>query len=229
MNIGIKAILYKLRYYFIPFLVLIACCLIIKLTYTREEIYYAVNSYYSPLADMIAPFVTNIGDGLATIALALVLIMFNYRKAFILLGGYALSSGIVAQSLKRLFDAPRPKLYFKDHLDRIHFITGIDQASLHSFPSGHTVTIFSTTLLLTYWCKDKLWGLPLFLLAVLVGYSRMYLSQHFFEDVTAGSAIGVVVTTIWLYWCENRDFLKSAKWNRGLAVPAQSDDSAKSR
>jgi membrane-associated phospholipid phosphatase len=208
--------LYKLRFFFIPYLVLIAACLIIKLTYTREEIYFAVNAKNWPLADMIAPYVTDLGDGITTILLAVILLMFSYRKAFILLGSYALSSGIVAQSLKHLFDAPRPKLYFQDQLAQIHFITGTDQLSLHSFPSGHTVTVFSTTLIIAYWSKKEFWGLPLFLLAVLVGFSRMYLSQHFFEDVTAGSAVGVIITTIWLCWTENREFLKSPKWNRGL-------------
>jgi membrane-associated phospholipid phosphatase len=215
MNIGIKAVLYKLRFFFIPYLVLIAACLIIKLTYTREEIYFAVNALNWPWADAIAPYITDIGDGITTLILAAIVLMFNYRKALILAGGYAFSS-VVAQILKHIFDAPRPKLYFHDQLARIHFITGTDQLSLHSFPSGHTVTIFSTTLIIAYWCKNKLWGLPLFLLAVMVGYSRMYLSQHFFEDVTAGSVIGVIVTSIWLYWAENREFLKSPKWNRGL-------------
>ncbi|MFD2147605.1 phosphatase PAP2 family protein [Mucilaginibacter antarcticus] len=194
----------------------IAVCLIIKLTYSREEIYFAVNARNWPWADGIAAYVTDIGDGLTTIAIALMLLLFSYRKAFILIGSYALSSGIVAQSLKHLFDSPRPKLYFQDKLNGIHLIEGTNQLSLHSFPSGHTVTIFSTTLIIAYWAKDKVWGLPLFLLAVLVGFSRMYLSQHFFEDVTAGSAVGVVVSTMWLYWCENREFLKSPKWNKGL-------------
>ena len=27
----------------------------------------------------------------------------------------------------------------------------------------------------------------------MVGYSRMYLSEHFFEDVVAGSVIGVIL------------------------------------
>ena len=87
---------------------------------------------------------------------------------------------------------------------------------LHSFPSGHTVTAFSTTVLITYWCKNKLWGFPLLLVAILVGYSRMYLSEHFFEDVTAGSVIGVITTVALISWLDNKKFLHSAKWNRGL-------------
>ncbi|MDB5030435.1 phosphatase PAP2 family protein [Mucilaginibacter sp.] len=215
MNIGIKAILYKLRFFFIPYLILIAICLIIKLTYSREEIYYAVNTKFSDFGDWVAPYVTDLGNGWTTILLVAILLFFSYRKAFLLAGAYAITS-ISAQIIKHIVNAPRPKLYFHDQLLRIHFVKGIDQLSLGSFPSGHTVTAFSTALLLAYWCKNKLWGLPLLLIAILVGYSRMYLSQHFFEDVTAGSAIGVVLTIFWIYWAENRKFLKSPKWNRGL-------------
>lgn len=216
MNIGIKDVLYKVRFFFIPYLILIAICLIIKLTHTRSEIYFAVNARNWPWADTIAPYITDIGNGWTTIAIALILLLFSYRKAFILIGSYALSSGIVAQPLKFLFSAPRPKLYFHNQLSHIHFVAGTNQLSYHSFPSGHTVTAFSTAIIIAYWAKKKFWGFPLLLLAALVGYSRMYLSQHFFEDVTAGSTIGVVVTVVWLWWVENRQFLKSAKWQKGL-------------
>ncbi|WP_214071589.1 phosphatase PAP2 family protein [Mucilaginibacter sp. dw_454] len=216
MNIGIKDVLYKVRFFFIPYLILIALCLVIKLTHTREEIYFAVNARNWTWADAIAQCITDIGDGWTTITISLILLLFSYRKAFVLAGSYALASGVAAQGLKFLFDAPRPKLYFHDQLSRIHFVKGIDQLSYHSFPSGHTITAFSTTIIIAYWANNKFWGFPLLLLAMLVGYSRMYLSQHFFEDVTAGSVIGVLVTVIWLWWTENRQFLKSPKWDKGL-------------
>ena len=215
MNIGIKDVLYRIRWFFIPYLILIAACLIIKLTFSREEIYYAVNTRYSDWADWLAPYITDIGNGWTTVILSAILLLFSFRKAFILATTYAITS-ISAQIIKHIFDAPRPKLYFQDQLSRIHFVKGVDQLSLHSFPSGHTVTAFSTALIIAYWCKNKLWGLPLLLLAALVGYSRIYLSQHFFEDVTAGSAIGVVLTVFWLKWAENKAFLKSPAWGRGL-------------
>jgi len=170
---------------------------------------------YSSWADAAAPYITNIGDGLTAVGITVLLLLFSYRKAFILGTAYAVTS-ITAQILKHYFDAPRPQLYFKDELDRIHFVLGTQQLSLHSFPSGHTVSAFASALVITYFCRNKLWGFPLFLTAALVGYSRMYLSQHFFEDVIAGSAIGVFVTVMWIYWAEGRAFLRSPKWQNGL-------------
>jgi membrane-associated phospholipid phosphatase len=210
-----KQILYQLRWFFIPYLIVLSICLIIKLTYTRDEIYYAVNSMYSNWADAAAPYVTNIGSGWTVVVLTLILLLFSYRNAF-LFATANIVTALVAQTLKHYFDAPRPQLYFKDSLDRIHFVLGTEQLSLHSFPSGHTVSAFASAIVITYICRNKMWGWLLFLLACVVGYSRMYLSQHFFEDVTAGSAIGVIVTAIWLYWAEGRQFLKSEKWNTGL-------------
>jgi membrane-associated phospholipid phosphatase len=215
MNIGIKDVLYKIRWFFIPYLVVLTACLLIKLNYSREEIFFAVNSHNFAFGDIIAPYLTDLGNGWTTIALAATLLLFNYARAFIMAVVYAITS-ITAQIIKHIFDAPRPKLYFKDQLSQIHFVKGVDILSLHSFPSGHTVTAFSTTLLITYWCRNKGWGLPLLLLAMMVGYSRMYLSEHFYEDVTAGSTIGVVITICLITLLINVKFLQSAGWNRGL-------------
>jgi len=215
MNISIKDVLYQIRFFFIPFLVVLCACLAIKLTFTREEIYFAVNMHNYPLADTLAPYFTDLGNGWTTVALAAILLLYNYGKALFMGIVYAVTS-ITAQIIKHIFDAPRPTLYFQAQLSHIHLVQGVYMLKLHSFPSGHTVTAFSTTVLITYWCKNKLWGFPLLLVAILVGYSRMYLSEHFFEDVTAGSVIGVITTVALISWLDNKKFLHSAKWNRGL-------------
>ncbi len=183
--------------------------------YAKDVIYYAVNARFSPFEDFIAPFLTDIGNGWTTIILALIMLLFNYRKAFLLATGYAITS-LFAQVLKFIFDAPRPKLYFKANLTKIHFVKGVDMLMYHSFPSGHTVTAFSTALLVTYFCKNKMWGIPLLILAALVGYSRMYLSEHFFEDVMAGSAVGVFITIFWISYIDRKAFLHKSAWNKGL-------------
>ena len=106
-----------------------------------------------------------------------------------------------------MFDAPRPKLYFKDQLSRIHFVKGVEMLSVHSFPSGHTVTAFSLAVLFTYWSKNKARGAIFLLYAVIVGYSRMYLGKHYPSDVLGGAAtgIGTAYLSTWL----NHKFFKS--------------------
>jgi len=208
-------VLRRIKTFLIPYLVILCICLVIKLVYTKSEIYFAVNAHYNQFADWIAPYVTDVGNGWTAVAIAALLTLFNYRKALIVASSYAVTS-LSAQIIKYIFDAPRPLLYFKDQVDRIHLVKGVEMLHVHSFPSGHTVSIFTLGVIFTYWSKNKAWGPVFLLIAVMVGYSRMYLSQHFFEDVTAGSAIGTILTVIWLYWLDNKNFIKRPKWQKGL-------------
>lgn len=213
--ISLNSLCKKTAWFLVPYLIILAACLVIKTVYTREQIYFAVNGKHAAWADAIAPWFTNLGDGWALIILALIVALFSFRKSFLLLTGYAITS-LTAQILKRIFDMPRPYLYFRAEVSKMHLVKGVDMLSYHSFPSGHTVTAFSACITLAYFVKNKYLQVPLLLLAILIGYSRMYLSEHFFEDVTGGSAIGVFVTLFWLYWLDNRPFIHQRKWCSGL-------------
>ncbi|QEM11955.1 phosphatase PAP2 family protein [Mucilaginibacter rubeus] len=215
MKIGIKDVLYRIRPFFILYLILLATCLTIKLLYSRETIFFTVNSWNQPWLDAIEPYITDIGDGTTAVVLSLFMLLFSYRSWLLLASSYAITS-IVAQILKYIYIAPRPKLYFESQWSRVHTVEGVYILEKYSFPSGHTVSAFSAALVITYLCKNKGWGSPALFVAIMVGYSRMYLTEHFYEDVLAGSAIGVFVTIFWLTWLDGKQFIQSAKWNRGL-------------
>lgn len=215
MNIRIKDVLQQIKPFFILYLVLLSCCLIVKLTFTKEEIYFAVNERYSYWADFIAPYITDLGNGWTIVALSAFATLFNYRVGFLLITTFLITS-LWVQIVKFIFDAPRPRLYFEHQLSRLHFVKGVQLLSHNSFPSGHTLTAFATGTLITYLVKNKSWSILLIIYGVMVGFSRMYLSEHFFEDVVAGSILGVITTIFWITWLDNKKFLHSPKWNRGL-------------
>lgn len=60
----------------------------------------------------------------------------------------------------------------------------------HSFPSGHASISFSSAEFIR---KRYGWdyGLPAYLAAAFVGFSRVESEQHYFHDVLAGAAIGI--------------------------------------
>jgi len=215
MKIGINDVLKQIRLFFILYLILLCICLVIKIIFTKEAIYFAVNSRYSSFADDIAPYVTDIGNGWTILILSAILTLFNYRTAFLMASSYAVTS-LLAQVVKYIFASPRPSLLYKAKLSVIHVVKGVYLLQFDSFPSGHTVTIFSAAVVIIYLAKNKSWGILLFIVAVAVGYSRMYLSEHFFEDVTAGSVIGVIGTVLWISFIDSKKFLHSPKWNKGL-------------
>jgi membrane-associated phospholipid phosphatase len=70
-------------------------------------------------------------------------------------------------------------------------------AHADSFPSGHTTSAFALATTIAIISKDKKIGLFCFILAALTGYSRIYLGQHFLEDVGFGSLLGVGTTCIY--------------------------------
>ncbi len=152
--------------------------------------------FHSPASDYFFQYFTYVGDGLFAVALALLLVLLKQRVvAFVLFFGYSVS-GILAQLIKHSIYSPRPFKYFQSIGKTIHNIEGVTlQFGDNSMPSGHTATAFAlaTALVLSnsWWAKK--WWLAL-MMALLVGYSRMYLSNHFLQDVLAGSVLGAFAT-----------------------------------
>ncbi len=215
MNISIKDVLQRIKPFFILYLILLAACLVIKLLYTKDEIYFAVNTRYNDFLDTVEPYITDLGDGWTIVIIAAFAALYNYRVAFLLVTTFLITS-LCVQIAKFIIDAPRPPLYFKNQLNKLHFDKGVEILTHHSFPSGHTLTAFATGVLLTYLLKNKNRAFLWLFYGVMVGYSRVYLSAHFFEDVVAGSAMGVGLAVLWIWFIENKKFIHSAGWNRGL-------------
>jgi len=71
-------------------------------------------------------------------------------------------------------------------LSKIHIVKGVDVHSFNSFPSGHTATAFTLFLITVYLFPNKKVLLSFGLYAILCGYSRIYLGQHFPLDIAGG-------------------------------------------
>lgn len=60
-----------------------------------------------------------------------------------------------------------------------------------SFPSGHTAMAFATAAVFTRESDNNPWvGVPAYLVAGGVGFSRMYVEKHWLSDVIFGAALG---------------------------------------
>lgn len=168
----------------------------LHLVFGKEACFLFVNSNNTALGDLLFPYITYFGDGLTVLLFAIILLFISYRKS-ITLGFIYLFSSQIAQLLKRLVfsDFPRPSKYFegKQHL---HFINGIELHKMMSFPSGHTTSIFALMAFLAIITKNKKISILYLLVACLGAYSRMYLAQHFLEDLLAGSLIGVLTALL---------------------------------
>jgi undecaprenyl-diphosphatase len=69
-------------------------------------------------------------------------------------------------------------------------------SSTHSFPSGHTATSFACATVLSSIAPR--WRVPFFVLAALIGFSRVYNAMHYPTDVLAGAVLGVLTALLLL-------------------------------
>jgi membrane-associated phospholipid phosphatase len=70
-----------------------------------------------------------------------------------------------------------------------------------SFPSGHTSSAFQGAAFIHERYGSR-FGVPAYLLASFVGYSRVNAGVHYWSDVIAGAAVGIAAT---LYWTDKYD------------------------
>jgi undecaprenyl-diphosphatase len=136
-----------------------------------------------------------IGSGalvwLAT-AVALTVLRRNFAP-FILVAATALISTLVVSGLKHAVGRDRPPAEILDPEPLMEVPT------TSSFPSGHSATSFACAVVLSR-IAPRL-TIPLFVLAALIAFSRVYVGVHYPFDVLAGALLGValglaVVTTL---------------------------------
>ncbi|MBN8720655.1 MAG: phosphatase PAP2 family protein [Sediminibacterium magnilacihabitans] len=121
------------------------------------------------------------------------------QKAYEVAGSLVIAT-ITAQGLKVIVNRPRPYATY----------TGIYPDVVEtdkSFPSGHVSTAFSTAASVSIQCKKWYVTVPLYAWATGVGYSRMYLGQHYPSDVIAGAAVGIGSAYL-AHWLNQKFFQK---------------------
>ncbi len=184
-------LLKKNKWFLIPLIVLLLAVFPFFLLISRADIHVFINQYYSGFGDFVFKNITHLGDGIASLIAGVIVLFFSFRKSFNIAAA-GLFAGLFVQLLKKFvfFNILRPTNPVLNITD-LHLVEGVDLHSTFSFPSGHSATIFALCFCLAIFAKRNIWKFMFFCLAVLVAYSRVYLSQHFLIDVYFGAIIGV--------------------------------------
>ena len=146
-----------------------------------------IQSLRSDELDQLMLFISSLGNfGAIWIALAaLLLILTGFRRSGLAVS-FALLIDFVAVNLilKPLVGRERPC--------DINVPEDMLLACLsdHSFPSGHTAAAFAAAVALLV-CHKKA-GLFALILALVMGFSRLYLFVHYPSDVIAGALLGTL-------------------------------------
>ena len=166
----------------------------------NQSLFLLLNFNGGSFIDTFVSLATHLGETIPwVVALALVLI---WRKDFtwLLVACFVISTIFVQGTKNILPEMPRPTKAITN-IQLIHTVEGVELHKDFSFPSGHTATAF-TVFFIACLAIDKRWILPIgFLYALLVGYSRIYLAQHFPRDVGGGMLIAIATIYISLKLC----------------------------
>ena len=162
------------------------------LMYGKENSFLVINKYNSPRFDYV-------GDGIIWFPLFAYVLFFKRDYFVAVLTGLIICT-ILTQFLKQVVfpNDFRPVVILAN---KVRVIPGYYMNRTHSFPSGHTSTAFTLALLLAFIVKRNFWVYFFPLIAFFVGYSRVYLAQHFVTDVFAGMLTGIISSylALWIY------------------------------
>jgi len=186
--------------FILPWCLFIMVGSIVAIVVPKKELHLWFNQYYSSVGDALFPYITKLAEGWMIFPVALLLLFVRYRYA-LYFSVSIVTSSLLAQFLKRVVfaDFDRPSRVFAEATN-FHWVDGVHLNGAFSFPSGHTTSAFTIFMTITLLMTAKKWHIVLFFLALLIGFSRIYLSQHFFMDVVAGSFIGGTLPLLLFNW-----------------------------
>ncbi len=195
--------IYRRLNYFLTLLLLFAAAgAVLLITVPKGELELWINNHHTKFADVFFLYATYIGDGW-TYFVFIFLLLFAKRKYFIMAAASGIASTIVTNLLKQFvfYGAERPVNYFQGKAT-LYLIEGAPVLHSASFPSGHSLSVFSMFCVLSFIVKNKNWQWLFFTLSLLAGISRIYLLAHFKEDVYAGAIIGTLTSVLIIFFFE---------------------------
>ncbi len=190
------------------------------LGFSKGTIHLTMNSWYHPYLDTFFRIMTWLGDGLIYVFFLPLIALFRWRWFLGLLFSGIITLLLTGFLKQVVFDGePRPVKYFENQHE-LRLVEGVDNHHYNSFPSGHTLAAFACYGFLAFVVRSS--GLKgfFFLIAFLVGYSRIYLSQHFLQDVVAGAVLGTFSASLgyyfmsWINWPEEQSKLRIKRNSR---------------
>lgn len=185
-----------------------------------------INGHHTPILDDFFKTITNLGDGIIFLPIAAFTLFVGFRY-FIALAVSAAVHGLIVSLFKHVLfhGAERPRSFLNP--DLLHFVPGVHVHSINTFPSGHTATAFCAAMAITLITKNRIIGVITLTLSLLIGYSRIYLAQHFLMDVVAGGVVGSVTTFLIWQLIESNQM---PRWmNRKFSSPFQFKTRSKSQ
>jgi undecaprenyl-diphosphatase len=162
-----------------------------------KKLFLELNSYHNPWLDQLMMFLSSTAAWIPLYLVLLYLIIKNFRKeTWMVLLAVALTvlfaDQITSTLMKPFFERLRPS-HEPDLTGAVQIVNGY-KGMKFGFASSHAANTFGIATLM--WLLLKKYRpviAALFIWALFVGYTRVYLGVHYPGDILAGEFIGLLV------------------------------------
>lgn len=160
----------------------------------KNDFFLLLNRDLGSFFDYFFRFFSFLAEGYLWVALLIFFIFSGRIRLLPLLVSSFVFTTLFTQVCKYfVYDELRPS---KAITGVFHAVKDVTLYSTGGFPSGHTGTAFTVYLLFCLVYKKKWWVFAGLVCALLVGYSRIYLAEHFPFDVAGGIITAILSVSI---------------------------------
>ena len=177
----------------------------------------------NPILDWLMPIITNQNNWIIPILILIFYLGFNADKRgritlTILLISIIAVDSISAQILKPFFERIRPSHLYTEELNLL-----VSKGGQWSMPSNHAANVFALAVVLSYFYEKV--KIPLFVLAWIIAFSRVYVGVHYPGDVLVGGILGYglawIILTLWVI-LKMRELKRGRTWTCYKGQPPKS-------
>jgi len=179
----------------------ILLCLIVIIE-GNESGFLWFNATITPIFGKPAAVITQFGEWYVMVFLLVCCLWISTRKFITVIIAWVIGACLSWMFKLWIFDGlARPLVYFGRQNIPLQLVDGVQVHSYNTFPSGHTITAFSSILLFRFvFTNLKNWQeFILVFFAIACGLSRIILVQHWPQDVLGGMVLGLLAGYLGVY------------------------------
>ena len=194
-------------------LILVAVLGLALLYIPKGELHLLLCNRHAPARDLFFRYYTHVAEWFPYV-ICVALLLFGRVGNGLLASACMAFTALTTQIVKHLVNAPRPITWFAANMQDVQLplVDGVKMNAWCSFPSGHTTSFFALAFVASIIISARIFRTEgysersviityflqflLFVAALLGGYSRIYLSQHFALDVFGGTVVGILISIV---------------------------------
>jgi len=184
---------------------------------TDHALFLLLNGWHSPFWDQVMWQVSGIWIWIPLYLFILAWLVKIYKRRFWVLLLFVillivLSDQASVHLFKDVFRRLRP-CHNEALAPLVHLIHG-HCGGLYSFVSSHAANIFAVATFSSLLIRKRLYTILIFMWALLIGYSRVYLGVHFPGDVLGGAVLGILTGwfVVYLFRKTDRRWMKKSSF-----------------